>query len=86
MQVYKKHYYFKLFADKCTLINCQNGGKCDIRNGKAVCVCNDKYTGATCETGEYNILLKIYAYNDSWMGHVGYNRIVPINCCLNCQK
>lgn len=25
---------YRLYVDKCSLINCQYGGKCEIKNGK----------------------------------------------------
>lgn len=43
------------YIDKCSLIECKNEGTCDIQNGKAVCICPDKYTGNNCETGLYDI-------------------------------
>lgn len=45
----KINYYF---PEKCSLIRCLNGGKCEIENQKAVCVCNGKFTGANCEKSE----------------------------------
>lgn len=36
-------------TDKCSLLKCQNGGTCDIRSGKAVCICQDNYVGKNCE-------------------------------------
>lgn len=40
---------YRLYVDKCSLINCQYGGKCEIKNGKATCNCTDNYTGDYCE-------------------------------------
>lgn len=38
-----------------------NGGKCEIKNQKAVCVCNDKFTGDYCEKSEWKQRLNAYS-------------------------
>lgn len=43
------------YIDKCSFIKCQNGGTCEVKNGKATCACTDKYTGEYCETGKKNV-------------------------------
>lgn len=46
--------HIKLYLEKCSLIECQNGGKCEVKDKEAVCTCPDKYIGDFCEKCKYN--------------------------------
>lgn len=46
----------KILTDKCSLVQCKNGGKCEIENGEAICTCSDEYTGNLCEIGKCKFL------------------------------
>lgn len=51
-------------TDKCDVLNCLNGGTCQIEKGKALCHCLERYSGERCEKGNYHSInmRKVFFY------------------------
>ena len=46
--------------DPCLALVCQNGGECDKMGGRAICVCNGEWFGATCSVPKPKSKIMLY--------------------------